>query len=368
MTILKRVLFITIFILSVYSGYSLDKKENPTVLFLNPGSKDDMFFTLMTDFMKAAAEDLDIDMEVIYCNRNHILLEKEGLKVLERERLPEYLLLINEKNGASKLIPIADKKGVKVLLFNEGILKEDEELYGQPGTKYRNWFAQYLPDDFQAGYLLAKELIHYAEKSGLKAENEHIYIAGISGTNQTNSSSLRVQGLEKAISENQNVKLLQIAPAYYEIDRARDIADKFIKRYPKLNIIWSASDGIALGVTQAIKENNLQPGKDIITGGIDWADFALREVEKNSFTATVGGHFMDGGWILVMLYDYHNGIPIENKSGKTSFSSLNKSNITKYMSKFGSMSWSEINFKTYSKYLNPEIKEYSFGVESLLKK
>lgn len=363
---IKKIILIFLLSFFVASLNSLTESK-PSVLFLNPGSKDDIFFKLMTDFMIAVAEDLDITMEVKYCNRNHLLMEKEGLKVLSRERLPDYMLLINEKNGASKLIPAADKKGVKVFLFNEGILEEEKSIYGEPGEKYKNWFAEFLPDDFQAGYLLAKELMTKAEELDLHSHDGSIYIAGISGTNQTNSSSLRVKGLLKAVKENSNAKLLQIAPAYYEIDRAKDIADKYISRYPDLNIIWSASDGIALGVTQAIEGNGLVPGSDIITGGIDWTDFALKKVKSGAFATTVGGHFMDGGWVLIMLYDFHYGIPLEVKSGKTNFSSLTTSNINKYLSRFGDMNWSDLDFKAFSKHLNPNINRYNFGVNKLLK-
>ena len=42
----------------------------------------------MATFMQATADDLSIDLEIIYCNRDHITLAAEGMNVL-KERASE---------------------------------------------------------------------------------------------------------------------------------------------------------------------------------------------------------------------------------------------------------------------------------------
>ncbi|MGL1903998.1 MAG: ABC transporter substrate-binding protein [Fibrobacterales bacterium] len=343
----------------------------PSVVFLNPGSETDLFFKPMTDFMLAVAEDLDINLEVIYCDRNHMTLKYKGDKLLQRTILPDYILLINEKNAAAELISKANAKGVKTFIFNEGIVPEDQAKFGTPGSIYKNWLGQYLPDDFQAGYLLAKELIQQGFMKRLDDEEGVLHMAGISGTYKTNSSSLRVQGLKKAVSENPRVILHQLIPGYYETEKATEITMGLLKRYPKLNVIWAASDGMALGAVSGIIQSGKKPGRDIITGGIDWAHSAIKYIQKELFTASVGGHFMDGGWSLITLFDYHNKRSLITPTTMSSFSVLNKDNTSSYVKLFHGNSkentWRKIDFKRFSKTYVPSISNYTFDLEVILK-
>ena len=69
--------------------------DKPFVVFANPGSKDDVFFKLMTDFMQAAADDLGFELAVYYGNRNHVLIDENVETIFKRERLPDYLVGMN---------------------------------------------------------------------------------------------------------------------------------------------------------------------------------------------------------------------------------------------------------------------------------
>jgi len=124
---------------------------------------------------------------------------------------------------------------------------------------------------------------------------------------------------------------------------------------------------MALGAVQGIEAHGMTAGKDILTGGIDWADFALDKIKDSTFTLSVGGHYMDGAWALIMLYDYHFGKTLENKTEKSEFSSLNQNNVDLYIKNIGSMNWDTIDFTKFSKVKNHHIKKYKFGLKEVLK-
>ena len=75
---------------------------------------------------------------------------------------------------------------------------------------------------------------------------------------------------------------------------------------------------------------------------------------------------MDGVWGLIMLYDYHFGQSLENKSGKSKFSALTKDNVNVYFNKLGKMEWDIIDFTKFSKVKNPNVKKYKFGLDEVL--
>jgi ABC-type sugar transport system substrate-binding protein len=337
-----------------------------SVYFLNPGSSDDPFFGLMERVIKKAASDLGIHLEIESANRNHIVMKKLGLKMLDRQNLPDYLLLINEKGFATDILEQANKKGVKVLLINEALTKSDYVKYGKPREKLTNWIGEFLPDDRQSGYILAKALIKEATKGKLRDAEGKISIVGLTGTHATSSSVQRVLGLKDAIKESKGVVLRQVVHAFWDTDKAEKATLGLLKRYPKASVVWTASDGMALGALKAIKKMNLSPGENIVTGGVDWAEFAFKHIEAGDFAATVGGHYLDGAWALVMLYDYHNGLdfPINSKS---SFYLMDKSKRPFYKTFLNDgKDWSKVNFNKFSKFNNPKLKRPKFSAGLIL--
>ena len=342
-----------------------DIVNSPHVVFINPGSKDDPFYQLVDRFMRASAEDLNIDLEVIYGSRNHIESKNAALKVLLREKLPDYLFVINIKKNMLDVIPRANERGVKVFLFNGGLLAEDREKHGFPESKYPNWIAEYIPDEIQAGYLLGKNLIDTALERNMVAEDGILYIAGIGGTRKT-TSELRIEGLRKAVSEYPNVKIVKLAYGYWEKDKARFIAAQVLKQTPQLSVIWNASDGMALGAVEAADSMGKVPGKDVLIGGIDWAASAVNGVKSGFLSSTVGGHFMDGGWGLVMVHDHHNGVPLENVLAQSKLSILTPNNIDEYNKHFGRAEFNDIDFSQFSKVKNSKVDNYNFSLEQIL--
>lgn len=361
----KKLGIIIAFFMAVLTGAAPLAAPPMSATFLNPGGRGDAFFGMMTGFMQAAADDLGVALEVVYCDRDHLKMQEEGRRILSRPELPQYLLLINEKNSAVELMKSASAKGVKVALINEGLQPENIDDFGPPGDRLANWVLEMLPDDNQAGYMLAKALIAAARQKGLDGADDHVHMVGLAGTFKTGSSSSRVAGLQRAVREDGRATLNQVVPAYWEEGRAAKLAPQLLSRYPQTTIIWAASDLMARGAYTSVMAPGTLPDR-VVTGGIDWAEFALPMVAAGRFAATVGGHFMDGGWALVMLYDQHHGVPLPESRYRTEFSLITADNVDEYLDNFSDHDWSAIDFRRFSKSYNPELTHYRFGLESVI--
>lgn len=345
------------------------------VVFLNPGKSDPDdptggFWREVSSFMQAAADDLGIDLEIIYSERNHILMAKEAEKVLSREHLPDYLIVVNEKLAAGKFIALADAKGVKVFNLMMDFYGGQAAELGTPREKYKNWIGGLVPDNRWAGYNLAKELIEKAEKQGIAQKN--IKLLPITGDFVTQATLLRNEGLGYARADFFDATFFPDISCLWRKDKAFELVKKFLKRDPKVNVIWAANDPMALGAIEGIKKNGLIPGKDVLVGGINWDKPALEAIRNGELALSIGGHFMTGGWGLIMLYDYHHGYDFAEKGGaiirKRIFYVLDDRNVELFLKKFGSRDWSKINFKKFSKACNDSLSKYDFSVNELLKK
>lgn len=328
------------------------------VTFVNPGSIDDPFFKRLCSVMQSAAKDLDISLEILHSGRDYINGIEIGKEILHQANRPEFLLLINEDGMAERLLPEADSLGVKCILFNEGLSEQFLSEIKKPASQtYNCLVSQVLPNDSLAGYLLAKEL--FTKKL---REQKRATVLALSGSPRTSSSILRKRGFQQALREYPDISVLQVIPAHWLEEKAEFITKQAFKRYATIDIIWSASDLMALGALKSAHEQN----SNSIVGGIDWASFAFEKVEKNEFTATVGGHFFDGAWALILLHDYVKGIRPKVHYLSNSFYAITSDNIDVYKELLISDNWDFINFKKFSKFWNKDLKEYTFTLNDIL--
>ncbi len=207
---MKKSLFIILIVVSIIFPLSASAEQIRVVL-LNPGGNH-WFWKMVIDFMQAAAEDLDMNLEVVTSHRNHLLTVRQAEEVVSRRNPPDYIVTGNEKSNAGKVIEAADRAGVKIFLFSNGFVNpKDIKKYGRPREKYKHWIGEMIPNNFSAGYQMGKVLIDEALSAGSREGN--VKIAAIAGTHATHASIERVRGLRKAVDEHRNkVKLLQVVP------------------------------------------------------------------------------------------------------------------------------------------------------------
>lgn len=345
------------------------REERMRVVFLNPSSQQDWFWAMTTDFLMAAAEDLRVDVEVFYADRNHILAIQQGRDVLNRPSLPDYVLTGNDKRSAGPIIELAETCGVDVFIFNNGFVQpQDIERYGMPRQHYRRWIGQYIPDNYAAGYKIGEVLIRNGLARSLSDKDGRFNIIALAGSFATHASSERVRGLEEIVAAHAaDVSLLQVIPGDWSEKTARLKSQLMFKRYARKRIgaVWGANDAMVFGAINSANEIGITPGKDMLFGSCGWYTDAIRMVKRGTLTTTVGGHYMDGAWSLILLYDYHHGLDFIDDPVKSEMNVIDSGNVDRYLSAFGQEDWRRIDFTLLSKALNPSLKHYDFGLETV---
>src|SRR5262249_12563111 len=155
----------------------------------------------------------------------------------------------------------------------------------------------------------------------------------------------RVEGLQQAISEYPDVELKQTFYAEWNKNKAYEQTESFLKRYLEIGAIWGVNDPIALGAMEGAIAAGKSPGKDVLIGGLNWDQPGIAKVKDGSLVTTVGGHFMTGGWALVLLYDYHHGRDFAEEGVQLQrqiFGALHSGNIDVFLEKLGDRNWSKI--------------------------
>nr|WP_282437347.1 transporter substrate-binding domain-containing protein [Vibrio amylolyticus] len=308
-------------------------------------------------FAQSAAEDLDIDLLIYDANNQSQVMLQQVIDACNRR--VNGILFMNYEHIGEQVLSITERYQIPSVIYNTGFI-EDNLL---PRSKYKHWIGSITPDDKYAGALLAEQLLRRAETNEVK----EVKLLVLNGNMNELSAQQRNQGLHQFIKHHSNVSV--VAEGSTGINWSREEAKRlFIQHYqqfPEINTVWAASDTLALGAMDAMAELAL-PRQDMIVGGIDWLPEALRMVSKQMPYVSVGGHFSEAAWGLILLNDYLHGsdFAAESTQFHSQMYAINEKNINTFQSFIGD-DWKRIDFKSLSKeHQNGQI--YNFSIKHLL--
>ncbi|MFV0594970.1 ABC transporter substrate-binding protein [Shewanella sp.] len=268
------------------------------VAFFNPGAATDSFWGDVDKLMEVAATQLDINLKIIHSDRNHFKMITQ-LEVLlnSSSPVPTHIILVNEKQSAIKMLQMLYRYPIYVqLILNDISVAERETLLADP--HWRTYLLPaIIPDNYAIGAETAKTLL-----SGLQDKKAKVLL--ISGDKSTPASVLRTQGANDHFFMQPNVTVTQTVYGQWREDIAYGQVLTLLSRYPDLNLIWTASDNMAMGVVKALNEKGLRPGRDVLVSSVNTSAEILQLRQSQQITTLGGGHFLAGALGLVQLKHY----------------------------------------------------------------
>ncbi|HIP30092.1 MAG TPA: hypothetical protein EYG93_01735 [Sulfurospirillum arcachonense] len=108
------VLLIILFNTSILYASSHTREK---VIFISVATQTEIFWNNIHRLAKAAAKDLNVDLEIIYTNRNHIKAVEIAKEIAKRKNKPDYVIVVGEKLIASRSIPALSSSGIKVFFI-----------------------------------------------------------------------------------------------------------------------------------------------------------------------------------------------------------------------------------------------------------
>ena len=104
-----------------------------------------------------------------------------------------------------------------------------------------------------------------------------------------------------------SVELVELRYLDWTAKTAEASIRQFIATGPHIDALWAANDPMALGAISALNKAGYKPGEDVLVGGLNWSQFAVKKVLDGEMVVTYGGHFLLGAWAMVVLRDYYDG-------------------------------------------------------------
>lgn len=317
----------------------------------------------IVQLMRAAAEDLQIELQVAYSKTNTYSNRKDGLALISGAEKPDYFISGYWSGATASLLAHAERVGVRSFFISSAVVPEDREALGRPREKYRHWLGQMTPDEHRGGYDLAERLV---SRAGRNADTVHVI--ALEGFGDTSADVERSGGMKAYLAEQSGVVLDQTLLAEWSRETARASLAEVLNPGSPVSVIWSAADTMALGAVEAARAAGKTPGKDIFIGGFDWSLEGVKAVSAGDMEVTLGGHFLEGAWALVLLHDYHHGRDFASDLGvefRTPLEPLTADDAQAYLDIMVDKDWSEVDFRRFSKVHNPGLERYQWPLKQV---
>jgi ABC-type sugar transport system substrate-binding protein len=336
-------------------------QQPPRVVFLNPGEPFDRgagpYWSLVAQSMTAAAKSLGMRLEVLYGERDRVLMMRQAQEVASRSDQPDYIIIVNEKSAAPQMLRMFANSSARVLLLHNDLSQEQRREIGNEREKIANWIGTVTSDARHAGYILMEYLYHCLGSPEPR-------IIGITGDPNTPVSMERAQGVEDYVASAGRGRINQLVFGDWSYADGEQKATVLLSRYPDTNIIWAANDSMALGALRAVKARGLS----VLVGGMGgWPD-ALSSVAEGGLTATAAGNFLVGPLAIILLYDYGHGSDFAMHGGvaqQIQYLIVSPENVARYESVL-MRRIDSVDFSQYSKALHPRPGPYDFNLKDLV--
>ncbi|MBC7476984.1 MAG: ABC transporter substrate-binding protein, partial [Pseudorhodobacter sp.] len=231
------------------------------------------------------------------------------------------------------------------------ILTDSYADFPPQDANFPNYLAFVGPSDRAAGKQMAEALF----ASLTPAADGKKYIAAVDGTAGTSVAIDRRAGLQDALDAAPDVVLVGEVDGNFVRDTSQTVFESLWQGNPQIQGVWAANGGTATGVMAAITSAGKTPGKDIMVVAMDLNPENVDAVEKGTLLFDIGGHWLQGGFALVMMYDHLNGkdLPAAQANVKLDLLPLTKDRVAQFRADFpGGVP--VYDFKAHSRTFTPD--------------
>ena len=340
-----------------------DRGDAPArIVFLNPGEETErgtgQHWQLVSRFMTATAERFGMQLEVLYAERDHLLMLRQAESVAARSDPPDYVVIVNEKMAAAQMLRTLSRSPAKVLLIHNDLTDAQRAATGNERGAIANWIGTITADAARGSFRLMDYLCRVNGDGPAR-------VIGITGDPITPVSKERAQGVAEALARRPQDRIEQLVYGDWSFADGREKALVLLARYPDANIVWAANDTMTLGALAAVEAKHAPA----IVGGLGALPEAVATVISGKLAAIVAGDQFIGACAMVVLYDYHHGVDFADVGGPRL-----KLDYLKVLYGENAARYYEIAFKRrsapdfsgYSRYRLRRAGQYDFDLQPLL--
>jgi simple sugar transport system substrate-binding protein len=202
-------------------------------------------------------------------------------------------------DGWGNVLQEAKDAGIPVLLADRKINIRNENLYaGFIGT-----------DSVEEGRNAGRFLLEKFSDRLIGADP--VRIVEISGTVGSSPAMGRAEGFREVLAAYPQFQIVYSESGDFLRSKGYELMRATLDTYTDIDVIFSHNDGMTLGIIDAIKEQGLEPGVDIVIVTVDAEQAAIDALIRGEINCVVECNPNQGPEIMELALDLARGEPIE---------------------------------------------------------
>ena len=316
--------------------------DEPTIGVVVP-TLDSEFWNRDVTFLQTGAAQLGVHLIVLNADNKPDQMIQAAQDLVARK--VDGIISVGYWSTAPGTIRFAMRANIPV------IINDTYPKFSPQTGEHTNYIAFVGPSDFDSGYHMGKALLA-AVKPGPDGKK---IIGVVNGTAGTSVAIDRRKGFQKALEEDGNVKIVGEVDGNFVRDQAQTAFESLYQGHPEMTGVWCGNDPTAMGVIAALKSKGKVPGKDVIVVGMDLNPENVQEVKDGEQIFDIGGHWVQGGIALEIMYNYLHGfkIPADQATMKLKLLPMTKADVPRYLRDFPG-GQPNYDFKAHSKVYNKD--------------
>lgn len=318
--------------------------DEPTIGVIVP-TLDSEFWNRYVAFTKTGAAQLGVKLIILNADNKPDQMIQLTQDLVARK--VDGIISVGYWSSAPPTILFAQRANIPV------VITDSYPDFSPQTGKYTNYIAYVGPSDKDAGYHMGKALLD-ALKPGADGKK---LIGVVNGTPGTSVAIDRRKGLDQAIEEEgvAKVKIAGEVEGNFVRDQAQTAFEALYQGHPEITGVFASNDPMAMGVIAALERAGKVPGKDVLISGMDLNASNVDAMKAGKQLFSIGGHWLQGGIGLLIMYDYLHGIkvPADQASFKLKLLSMTKADVGRYERDFPG-GQPNFDFKAHSKFYNKD--------------
>jgi len=276
-------------------------------------SMDNPFWNMMLEGAQKAATDLNLEIKGLSpIKPNNV---EEQIRMMEDAitmKMDAILVTPGDSKGIIRGIEKANQAGVPVMIVNT-------KAFGGNTIGFAG-----APNE-ESAYNVAKRFLEV-----LGGKGNVVILEGVPGAQVATD---RKAGIDRAIKENPNVKVLASQTAQFSRVEGMRVMENLLQQFPKLDGVLCANDEMALGAIEAI--DAAKRLKEIKVSGFDGNNDAMKSIAEGRLVIT-GAQRPDaqGYWGVLGARMFLEGYPVPREM-YVPCPTVDKSNVAEYLKRIG---------------------------------
>ena len=323
---------------------SVRAADQPTVGVIVP-TLDSEFWNRYVAFTKTGAEQLGVKLVILNADNKPDNMIQFTQDLVARK--VDGIMSVGYWSSAPPTIKFAERANIPV------VITDSYPDFLPQSAKAPNYLAFVGPSDLDAGYHMGKALL-----TALKPEADGKVVIGVvNGTPGTSVAIDRRKGLDQAIAEfgPDKVKIAGEVEGNFTRDQAQTAFAALYQGHPEIKGVFSSNDPMAMGVIAALERLGKAPGKDVLISAMDLNDSNVQAMKAGKQLFSIGGHWLQGGIGLLVLYDYLHGfkVPADKANLKLKLLPMTQADVARFEKDFPG-GQPAFDFKAHSKVYNKD--------------